>query len=99
MNTFLTTVLFVFKVHNEFILPSETEGFIHRMGDIIKRAKALMAKEQQVQASGSHRLPQPAFHNGVNLLSSSQVSVCSFTPSWEQSSGGLILLSSSVSLI
>lgn len=64
---------FVFKVHNEFILPSEKEGFIHRMGDIIKRAESLMAKEQPVHSSG-HRLPQPAFHSGVNSLSSSQVS-------------------------
>ncbi|XP_035468229.2 serine/threonine-protein kinase WNK4 isoform X1 [Scophthalmus maximus] len=58
-------------VHNEFILPSEKEGFIHRMCDIIKRAKALMSKDQPVH-SGSHRLPQPAFHSGVNSLSSSQ---------------------------
>ncbi|AWP18039.1 putative serine/threonine-protein kinase WNK4 [Scophthalmus maximus] len=59
-------------VHNEFILPSEKEGFIHRMCDIIKRAKTLMSKDQPVH-SGSHRLPQPAFHSGVNSLSSSQV--------------------------
>uniref|UniRef100_A0A8C2ZD09 Vacuolar protein-sorting-associated protein 25 n=1 Tax=Cyclopterus lumpus TaxID=8103 RepID=A0A8C2ZD09_CYCLU len=52
-------------VHNEFILPSEKEGFIYRMGDIIKRAEALMAKEQPV--------PLSAFHHGVNSLSSSQV--------------------------
>ncbi|XP_026206446.1 serine/threonine-protein kinase WNK4 isoform X2 [Anabas testudineus] len=65
-------------VHNEFILPSEKEGFIHRMGDIIKRAKALMAKEQPVH-SGNHRLPQPAFHNGVNSLSSSQPNLHSHT--------------------
>ncbi|XP_062269763.1 serine/threonine-protein kinase WNK4 isoform X1 [Platichthys flesus] len=58
-------------VHNEFILPSEKEGFIHRMSDIIKRAKALMSKDPPVHASG-HRLPQPAFHSGVNSLSSSQ---------------------------
>ncbi|XP_069016275.1 LOW QUALITY PROTEIN: serine/threonine-protein kinase WNK4 [Embiotoca jacksoni] len=58
-------------VHNEFILPSEKEGFIHRMGDIIKRAEALMAKEQLAHANG-HRPPQPAFHGGVNSLSSSQ---------------------------
>uniref|UniRef100_W5N3L7 Serine/threonine-protein kinase WNK4 n=1 Tax=Lepisosteus oculatus TaxID=7918 RepID=W5N3L7_LEPOC len=35
-------------VHNEFILPSEQEGFIHRMRDIIKRAEALMRKETAV---------------------------------------------------
>ncbi|XP_055050474.2 serine/threonine-protein kinase WNK4 isoform X2 [Misgurnus anguillicaudatus] len=32
-------------VHNEFILPGEREGFIHRMRDIIRRAEALMRKE------------------------------------------------------
>ncbi|XP_011615677.2 serine/threonine-protein kinase WNK4 isoform X2 [Takifugu rubripes] len=58
-------------VHNEFILPSEKEGFIHRMGDIIKRAESLMAKGQPGHAS-VHRLTQPAFHSGANSLSSSQ---------------------------
>ncbi|XP_077358029.1 serine/threonine-protein kinase WNK4 [Festucalex cinctus] len=58
-------------VHNEFILPSEKEGFIYRMGDIIKRAEALMAKEQPVHPSGQ-RPPQPAFHSAANPLSSSQ---------------------------
>ncbi|XP_026170713.1 serine/threonine-protein kinase WNK4 isoform X2 [Mastacembelus armatus] len=58
-------------VHNEFILPSEKEGFIYRMGEIIKRAKALMAKDQPAHSNG-HRLPQPAFQTGVNSLSSSQ---------------------------
>ncbi|KAI2666463.1 Serine/threonine-protein kinase WNK4 [Labeo rohita] len=32
-------------VHNEFILPGEREGFIHRMRDIIRRAEALMRRE------------------------------------------------------
>lgn len=58
-------------VHNEFILPSEKEGFIYRMGDIIKRAEALMAKEQPVHPAGL-KLPQPGFHSGVNSLSASQ---------------------------
>ncbi|KAM9772828.1 serine/threonine-protein kinase WNK4 [Syngnathus typhle] len=58
-------------VHNEFILPSEKEGFIYRMGDIIKRAEALMTKEQPVHPSGQ-RPPQPAFHSTANPLSSSQ---------------------------
>ncbi|XP_028332977.1 serine/threonine-protein kinase WNK4 [Gouania willdenowi] len=53
-------------VHNEFILPSEKEGFIHRMGDIIKRAEALMTKELPA-LSAVHRL-----EGGVNSLSSSQ---------------------------
>lgn len=32
-----------------------------------------MAKEHPVHCSG-HQVPQPAYHNGVNPLSSSQVS-------------------------
>ncbi|XP_044193040.1 serine/threonine-protein kinase WNK4 isoform X2 [Thunnus albacares] len=75
-------------VHNEFILPSEKEGFIHRLGDIIKRAEALMAKEQLVH-SGGHRLPQPAFHNGVNSLSSSQPNLHSHTLPRTHSSSSL----------
>lgn len=68
----IQTCHFSFKVHNEFILPSEKEGFIHRMGDIIKRAESLMAKGQPGHSS-AHRLTQPAFHSGANSLSSSQV--------------------------
>ncbi|KAF3704184.1 Serine/threonine-protein kinase WNK4 [Channa argus] len=75
-------------VHNEFILPSEKEGFVHRMCDIIKRAKALMAKEQQVHSSGQ-RLPQPAFHSGVNSLSSSQPDLHSHTLPRTHSSSSL----------
>ncbi|KAM9837834.1 serine/threonine-protein kinase WNK4 [Aulostomus maculatus] len=75
-------------VHNEFILPSEKEGFIHRMGDIIKRAEALMAKEQAI-LSGGHRLPQPAFHGGVNSLSSSQPNLHSHTLPRTHSSSSL----------
>ncbi|KAM9336800.1 serine/threonine-protein kinase WNK4 [Symphorus nematophorus] len=75
-------------VHNEFILPSEKEGFIHRMGDIIKRAESLMAKEQPVH-TGGHRLPQPAFHSGVNSLSSSQPNLHSHTLPRTNSSSSL----------
>ncbi|GAA6214546.1 serine/threonine-protein kinase WNK4 isoform X2 [Lates japonicus] len=75
-------------VHNEFILPSEKEGFIHRMGDIIKRAEALMTKDQPVHSSG-HRLPQPAFHSGVNSLSSSQPNLHSQTLPRTHSSSSL----------
>ncbi|XP_063748895.1 serine/threonine-protein kinase WNK4 isoform X2 [Eleginops maclovinus] len=75
-------------VHNEFILPSEKEGFIHRMGDIIKRAKALMAKEQPVH-SGDHPVPLPAFHNGVNSLYSSQPNLHSHTLPRTHSSSSL----------
>uniref|UniRef100_A0A3Q4GLU5 non-specific serine/threonine protein kinase n=1 Tax=Neolamprologus brichardi TaxID=32507 RepID=A0A3Q4GLU5_NEOBR len=59
-------------VHNEFILPSEKEGFIYRLGDIIKRAEALFAKQQPVHSTG-HRLAQPALHGGISSLSSSQL--------------------------
>ncbi|KAM4525428.1 serine/threonine-protein kinase WNK4 isoform 1-T1 [Odontesthes bonariensis] len=75
-------------VHNEFILPSEKEGFIHRMGDIIKRAEALMTKEQSLHTSG-HRLVQPAFHSGVNSLSSSQPNLHSQTMPRTHSSSSL----------
>ncbi|XP_058476573.1 serine/threonine-protein kinase WNK4 isoform X1 [Solea solea] len=75
-------------VHNEFILPSEKEGFIHRMGDIIKRAKALMSKDQPVHSSG-HRIPQPAFHSAVNSLSSSQPNLHSHTLPRTHSSSSL----------
>ncbi|XP_071250352.1 serine/threonine-protein kinase WNK4-like [Salvelinus alpinus] len=61
----------VVMVHNEFILPSEKEGFIHRMGDIIKRAETLM-KEHMVHVGGSHGAPCPQYHNRVNSLSASQ---------------------------
>ncbi|CAG5958646.1 unnamed protein product [Menidia menidia] len=75
-------------VHNEFILPSEKEGFIYRMGDIIKRAEALMVKEQLVR-TGGHRLAQPAFHGGVNSLSSSQPNLHSQTMPRTHSSSSL----------
>ncbi|KAM6896967.1 uncharacterized protein wnk4a [Xenentodon cancila] len=75
-------------VHNEFILPSEKEGFIHRMGDIIKRAEALMAKEQPVHAS-VHRLVQPALYGGLNSLSSSQPNLHSQTMPRTHSSSSL----------
>ncbi|KAJ0016154.1 hypothetical protein NQD34_014444 [Periophthalmus magnuspinnatus] len=76
-------------VHNEFILPSEKEGFIYRMGDIIKRAEALMAKEQPTNHSSGHRPPQPGFHNGVNSLSASQPNLLSHGISRTHSSSSL----------
>ncbi|XP_061079931.1 serine/threonine-protein kinase WNK4 [Conger conger] len=58
-------------VHNEFILPSEQEGFIHRMCDIIKRAESLMQKESQekLHPGGGPRLP---YLGGAVSLSASQ---------------------------
>ncbi|XP_062415869.1 serine/threonine-protein kinase WNK4 isoform X2 [Pungitius pungitius] len=75
-------------VHNEFILPSEKEGFVCRMGDIIKRAEALMAQEQPVHPGG-HRLPHPAFLHGVGSLSSSQPNLHSHTLPRTHSSSSL----------
>uniref|UniRef100_A0A3Q3IYT9 non-specific serine/threonine protein kinase n=1 Tax=Monopterus albus TaxID=43700 RepID=A0A3Q3IYT9_MONAL len=75
-------------VHNEFILPSEKEGFIHRMGDIIKRAKGLMAKDEPAH-SNNHRLPQHAFNSTVNSLSSSQPDLHSHTLPRTHSSSSL----------
>ncbi|KAM4526030.1 serine/threonine-protein kinase WNK4 isoform 2-T2 [Fundulus diaphanus] len=76
----------VVMVRSEFILPSEKEGFIHRMGDIIKRAEALMSKDQSVHNSG-HRLAQLASHGVVNSLSSSQPNLHShFMPRTHSSS-------------
>lgn len=63
---------FFFQVHNEFILPSERDGFIHRIRDIIKRAESLMGKDlagQQGKQEGTH-FPQ---HNITSSISSSQV--------------------------
>ncbi|KAK6470232.1 serine/threonine-protein kinase WNK4 isoform X1 [Huso huso] len=58
-------------VHNEFILPSEQEGFIHRIQDIINRSEALMKKEppEILETEGGARLP---YLSGVGTLSASQ---------------------------
>ncbi|CDQ63753.1 unnamed protein product [Oncorhynchus mykiss] len=74
----LHTCHFSLHVHNEFILPAEKEGFIQRIGDIIKRAEALM-KEHKVHLGVGHGAPRPQHHNGVNSLSASQVSTTTST--------------------
>ena len=56
---------------NEFILPSEQEGFIHRMRDIIRRAEALMRCSEPLGPVDALRLP---YLSGVGMLSGSQVS-------------------------
>ncbi|XP_043085309.1 serine/threonine-protein kinase WNK4 isoform X2 [Puntigrus tetrazona] len=58
-------------VHNEFILPGEREGFIHRMRDIIRRAEALMRREplEPLSPRDTARLP---YLSGVGSLSASQ---------------------------
>ncbi|XP_030206063.1 serine/threonine-protein kinase WNK4, partial [Gadus morhua] len=75
-------------VHSEFILPSEKEGFIHRMGDIIKRAESLMGKEHDVHVAG-HGPLRPPFLNGVNSLSASQPNLLTHSLARTQSSSSL----------
>ncbi|XP_028844448.1 serine/threonine-protein kinase WNK4 isoform X1 [Denticeps clupeoides] len=58
-------------VRNEFILPSEKEGFIHRMCDIIKRAESLMGKDQ-VGHQATYGPTRPPYLGGTGTLSNSQ---------------------------
>ncbi|KAI7803236.1 putative serine/threonine-protein kinase WNK4 [Triplophysa rosa] len=58
-------------VHNEFILPGEQEGFIHRMKDIIRRAEALMRREP-LEPLGPGDTPQLPYLSGAGTLSASQ---------------------------
>ncbi|KAL4630874.1 serine/threonine-protein kinase WNK4 [Arapaima gigas] len=58
-------------VRKEFILPSEQEGFIHRMRDIIKRAEALMSKVS-VSHVDDPKGPQLPYLSGATMLSTSQ---------------------------
>ncbi|KAI1896541.1 hypothetical protein AGOR_G00095830 [Albula goreensis] len=75
-------------VHNEFILPSEQEGFIHRMGDIIRRAQVLMKKEPpgHADALGGARLP---YLSGAGTLSASQPNLHSHVLARTHSSSSL----------
>ncbi|XP_053468349.1 serine/threonine-protein kinase WNK4 isoform X5 [Ictalurus furcatus] len=57
--------------HNEFILPSEKEGFIHRMKDIIRRAEALMRREP-LEPLGPENVLRLPYLSGVGSLSGSQ---------------------------
>ncbi|KAK3532636.1 hypothetical protein QTP86_027367 [Hemibagrus guttatus] len=57
--------------HNEFILPSEKEGFIHRMRDIIRRAEALMRREPLEPLGPGNVLHLP-YLSGAGTLSGSQ---------------------------
>uniref|UniRef100_A0A8C2I8I5 Serine/threonine-protein kinase WNK4 n=1 Tax=Cyprinus carpio TaxID=7962 RepID=A0A8C2I8I5_CYPCA len=58
-------------VHNEFILPGEREGFIHRMRDIIRRAEALM-KREPLEPLGPRDTARLPYLSGVGSLSASQ---------------------------
>ncbi|XP_017556055.1 serine/threonine-protein kinase WNK4 [Pygocentrus nattereri] len=57
--------------NNEFILPAEKEGFLHRMRDIIRRAEALMRREPlgPLESGESTCLP---YLSGAGTLSASQ---------------------------
>ncbi|KAK7134243.1 hypothetical protein R3I93_017603 [Phoxinus phoxinus] len=71
-------------VHNEFILPSEKEGFIHRIGDIIKRAESMLK-----ESSGQHEpygAARPSYLNAVNSLSGSQPNLHSLARAHSSSS-------------
>ncbi|XP_059386381.1 serine/threonine-protein kinase WNK4 isoform X2 [Carassius carassius] len=72
-------------VHNEFILPSEKEGFVHRIGDIIKRAESMMRKD----SSGPHEsygVARPSYLNAMNSLSGSQPNLHSLARAHSSSS-------------
>lgn len=72
-------------VHNEFILPSEKEGFIHRIRDIIKRAESLIRKD----SSGLHEsfgVTRPSHLNTINSLSNSQPNLHSLARTHSSSS-------------
>ncbi|XP_045075182.1 serine/threonine-protein kinase WNK4-like, partial [Coregonus clupeaformis] len=58
-------------VHNEFILPSEQEGFIYRMRDIIKRAEALMKRGEPLSLGDAAHQLYP-YLSEVGTLSTSQ---------------------------
>ncbi|KAM6957817.1 serine/threonine-protein kinase WNK4 [Aplochiton taeniatus] len=55
-------------VHNEFILPSEQEGFIYRMCDIIRRAENMMRCGEPIGAADTDRF---AYLSGPGTFSGS----------------------------
>nr|XP_046185945.1 serine/threonine-protein kinase WNK4 isoform X2 [Oncorhynchus gorbuscha] len=59
-------------VHNEFILPSEQEGFIYRMRDIIKRAEALMKRGEPLSLGDAAHQLYP-YLSEVGTLSALQI--------------------------
>ncbi|XP_029106119.1 serine/threonine-protein kinase WNK4 isoform X2 [Scleropages formosus] len=59
-------------VRKEFILPSEQEGFIHRMRDIIERAEALMGEECAGHVDVDPGGPRWPYPSGAGALSASQ---------------------------
>ncbi|XP_056626709.1 serine/threonine-protein kinase WNK4 isoform X2 [Triplophysa dalaica] len=79
-------------VHNEFILPSEKEGFIYRIRDIIKRAESLLRKD----SSGQHEsfgVIRPSHLNTINSLSNSQPNLHSLERTHSSSSPAEFVLS------
>ncbi|KAM4598749.1 serine/threonine-protein kinase WNK4-like [Polymixia lowei] len=59
-------------VHSEFILPSEQEGFILRMRDIIKRAESMMHQGEPITEADTDRLP----YLTTPMMSGPQVCMC-----------------------
>ncbi|KAI4871583.1 hypothetical protein NFI96_033666 [Prochilodus magdalenae] len=72
-------------VNNEFILPSEREGFIHQMRDVIRRAESLMTKQSAGDQSNHTAARQP-HHNSVAALSASQPNLHSLARTHSSSS-------------
>ncbi|XP_066519799.1 serine/threonine-protein kinase WNK4 [Hoplias malabaricus] len=73
-------------VHNEFILPSEREGFIHQMRDVIRRAESLMAKEPVSDPPSSHAVAHQPHHTPAAPLSASQPNLHSLARTHSSSS-------------
>ncbi|XP_076856867.1 serine/threonine-protein kinase WNK4 isoform X2 [Brachyhypopomus gauderio] len=57
-------------VHSGFILPSEQDGFIYRMCDIIKRAESLMGKKTVDHLGNYGTAHSPALNSTSNLSGS-----------------------------
>ncbi|XP_026860926.2 serine/threonine-protein kinase WNK4 [Electrophorus electricus] len=72
-------------VHNEFILPSEKEGFVYRMCDIIKRAESLMG-ERAADHHGNHGPSHSPPLNSAGNLSVSQPNLHSLARTHSSSS-------------
>uniref|UniRef100_A0A4W5QK14 non-specific serine/threonine protein kinase n=1 Tax=Hucho hucho TaxID=62062 RepID=A0A4W5QK14_9TELE len=74
-------------VHNEFILPSEQEGFIYRMRDIIKRAEALMRRDEPLSLGDAAHQLYPYLSEVGTLSASQKYSSASSSPSSDDPAG------------
>ncbi|XP_070703870.1 serine/threonine-protein kinase WNK4-like isoform X5 [Pempheris klunzingeri] len=73
-------------IHRDFILPSERQGFIHRMYDIISRAESMMYQQQPAHLTATTTLPEslpnlPAHRLSRTLSSSSLPDIADTDPS------------------